>query len=167
MRTHNRSHRCHAGHIIARQIKDNCRLCVPRRQETHSKRTELKPIPERLGEFATGSCARAMAQQKTVFVDGLYSDVEFVPWHEVAHSGAYQGSTPLSHERKTIGGLISWFSPEVWKPWRCVPLAEELAATTTPLWAKIYQASSDGTMHKQKSYAARAIPQCLPPQPRH
>lgn len=80
--------------------------------------------PERRTGFWSGPTARAIRERKTVVVEAVMSDVEFVNWREVAEGAGYQVSIPVIHDGKIAGAVALWFTEDRWQPNVCMPIAQ-------------------------------------------
>lgn len=80
--------------------------------------------PERRTGFWSGPTARAIRERKTVVVEAVMSDVEFVNWREVADGAGYQVSIPVIHQGKVAGAVALWFTEDRWQPNVCMPIAQ-------------------------------------------
>jgi len=87
--------------------------------------------------FADGPAARAMSARRTLVVTDTESDVVFVHWREFTDSPAYQVSIPFADGSESFGALLLWFPDGRWRPWECVPLAEEVVEACLPLLSRL------------------------------
>lgn len=109
----------------------------PATQNIRQKGDELSLEPGRRNGFANGPAARCIRNLQTIVVSDAESDVEFIHWREFADSGSYQVSIPLLVGGECFGALLLWFRGDNWRPWLCVPMAEEIAAACSPLLGRL------------------------------
>lgn len=98
---------------------------------------KLSLKPGRRNGFAGGAAARCLKERRTLVVPDASSDVEFVHWTEFTDEGAYQLCIPVACREGCAGVLLLWFPGERWRPWECVPMAEEIVRSCAPLLARL------------------------------
>lgn len=97
----------------------------------------LSTEQQRRPGFWSGPAARAIKTGKTVAVDGVHSDVEFVRWRDAAQSQAYQLSLPVIAGGRVVGAALFWFVQGMWRPSVCVPVAEAVVDASSGVIARL------------------------------
>ncbi len=93
--------------------------------------------PGRRNGFAAGPAARCIRDRRTLVVPDACSDVEFIHWSEFTEESAYQVCIPVVYRDRCCGALLLWFPGERWRPWECVPMAEEIVRSCAPLLSRL------------------------------
>jgi len=116
--------------------------------------SRLSLEPGRRNGFAGGPAVRCLKEGRTLVVPDASSDVEFVHWTEFTDEGAYQVCIPVAGREGCAGVLLLWFPGNAWRPWECVPMAEEIVRSCAPLLARL--PALNGTIHLETPAAGAA-----------